>query len=246
MRVLFFLSFLLVPVVGCGDGSAKPGDQDMAVHVVDAAVDFATSPGDLGMCSNTDPGGDGQSCGAGCPAGTTAVNQPSGGCTCLYKCDPATPTQCSCNRRCISLTRPDAGVVGGACFLGSGPAQKCGSNGAGCAQALFCAGPTDTTSYCLYECQDQSGCPAQTQCAPVYNSMMVQVGLTCQFISGSAGLDPGATCDRITQNCKLGFICDGTCKPQCDGPGGTCTSGGTCTAVVDASKGNRISAYVCK
>ena len=74
---------------------------------------------------------------------------------------------------------------------------------------------------------------------------MQQIGLTCQFISGAAGKAGGATCDPKVDNCMLGFICDGTCRTQCDGPGAPCGSG-TCTPLTDALKGGRISAYICK
>ena len=253
MKLCAGLSLLVVLVAGCGD-SAAPGSSDLSVSVdAEVMLDLATVRRDGGTCNPVDPGGDGQDCGSGCPAGTVGVNQPGGGCKCFLKCDPATPTDCSCDRRCVTLTRPDAGVVGGACFPANGPAQKCGAdnNGmplfgkGGCGQDLFCAGPTATSSYCLYECDDSTTCPSQTQCAPVYNSSMQQIGLTCQFISGSAGKAGGAACDPKVDNCMLGFICDGMCRTQCDGPGAACTSG-TCTALTDPLKGGRISAYICK
>jgi len=246
MRTLVMLCALLS---ACGDNPA-PGGDDLS-----AAADLFM-PGNLDLgttCSPTDPMTDNQDCSAGtsvCPVGTIPVNLPAGGCRCLYKCDPGNQGGCPCSRRCVTLTAGDAGVIGGGCFVANGPAERCGADGTGtpfgtgaCAQSLHCAGRTNGPAYCLYPCNSQADCPAQTQCGQLTNSGGMPIGLACQYVYGAAGKNPGDPC-QPTDACQEGYLCDGTCKPQCNGPGGPC-AGGTCTALSDTGQ-NKVSAWICK
>ncbi|HEX9104186.1 MAG TPA: hypothetical protein VF997_18365, partial [Polyangia bacterium] len=141
MRTICLASALVagLAVVGCGDGAQHGGG------VADLAIPDMTAR-DLSIptaCSPTDPMSDGTPCAAGCPAGTIGVNL-DGACKCYLTCtvDP----ECSCDRFCDPVTRPDAGVVSGACLLGNAPGERCGVDGAGapifgnrfCAQLTMC------------------------------------------------------------------------------------------------------------
>jgi hypothetical protein len=97
--------------------------------------------------------------------------------------------------------------------------------------------------YCNYKCVSQADCPAQTTCQPVFVSGN-PAGNVCAYNSGPNGnKDLGQTC-TTSDVCKGGQLCDGTCLPQCDGPGAACATG-TCTSVDDTATG-KIVGYVCK
>src|SRR6476619_1213146 len=118
MRLLT-LSFLLI---ACGENTGKPEVQDLSVAMLpDLAINLdLTVPN---ACDPTDPMSDGKACPmTGCPAGQVGVGA-GAECKCWQVCDPATPQQCPCDRRCASLTRADMGVVGGACLLANGPGE---------------------------------------------------------------------------------------------------------------------------
>jgi hypothetical protein len=244
------LAWMVILCAGCGDGTGGT-DPDMS-----AAADLTvTGNSDLGnACSPTDPMTDQQDCTAStavCSTSTVPVILPGGACRCLYKCDPAAPTTCPCSRRCLTLTAGDAGVIGGGCYPANGPAERCGANMAGmpfgkgtCAQNLSCAGRSNGPAFCLYQCNSTADCPRQTQCAPITNGMGMMIGLACQYLYGAAGKAPGEAC-QPTDACQENHVCDGTCKPQCDGPGATCASG-TCTALTDQDKGNKVIAWICR
>jgi hypothetical protein len=195
------------------------------------------------MCNPTDPMNDGQPCGTGCPMGQTCVNSNSGP-VCRLDCDPNAQASCPCDRSCYGLTTPDGGVAGGACFPGNPAGERCNSNfGTGdCAQGRFCINSGGSmNAYCAYDCKMNTDCPAQMFCAMINNSMGQLVGTACAYTYNSMGKAAGAAC-AATDSCVTGYLCDGTCKPQCDGPGGTCAAG-TCTALTDGAK---TIGYVCK
>jgi hypothetical protein len=229
-------------VVGCDQDAGKPGVNDLSVAL---RHDLAVA-GDLSApsaCNPVDPMSDGQACGTGCAAGTFGVTV-SSGCHCFQKCDPLYPTTCPCDRRCATLVSGDAGVVGGACLKANGPGERCGQSGVsgdnalGCAQGLYCVNADDAAMfrYCVYDCATAS-CPIQTSCLTLVGG----AGKACAFDSVTGGLAPGATC-QPNDSCQTGYLCDGTCKPQCDRAGATCATG-TCTALSD---GARVVGYVCK
>ncbi len=125
-----------------------------------------------------------------------------------------------------------AGLDGGTTFYGTG----------GCAQNLLCGESAGSTrSYCLPDCTTQADCPPHANCVPFMSGMTV-VGMACAYDTGPGGIAVGMACGA-TDSCVNDTLCEsGTCKPQCEGPGGTCASG-TCTAVVEGSK---TLGYVCK
>ena len=238
----------LFAVAGCGNDDAQHGGgPDMAVPDM-TARDMVIPT----ACSPTDPMSDGTPCSAGCPAGTSGVNLPTGECKCLTNCtsDP----ECSCNRYCATLSKPDAGVVGQACVPGNSPGERCSRDAAGapyylaaCGQLTVCvnADAAKMFRYCNYKCTVQADCPAQTVCQALYDSMGNPIGNVCAYVSGPNGTkNLGDACAPATDVCKTGLLCDGTCLPQCDGPGATCATG-TCTLVNDAASG-KIIGYVCK
>jgi len=241
------MRWLVLLVAGCGQSSGKPDQKDLSVAMLpDLAMNTdMTTPSE---CNPVDPMTDGQACGNGCPAGQIGVGT-AADCKCWQVCDPSTPQQCPCDRRCAPLTRADMGVVGGACLLANGPGERCGQmggvglNAEGCAQNLLCVNADDALMfrYCVYECTGNLPCPAQTMCLQL-NGVATQA---CAYDSVSGGLMPGAAC-MANQACATGYLCDflgsGTCKPQCDRAGATCAAG-TCTALTD---GARTVGYVCK
>jgi hypothetical protein len=253
--------FVCTAASGCGGGDTSPtngvdGGPHYDLSIPNGLYDLsAIVPGaDLsGMpptsCSPTDPKSDGQSCAAAaCPAGEVGVAT-ANGCTCYLSCDPQQQTTCPCDRLCFGLSAPDAGIVGGACIVENGVAERCGLDMTGkpygngnCAQTLICAGAMAGTSYCMYECPNgQSDCPAQTTCVPI-NSGGMTVAQACADNNGPNGTKKLGDSCAATDICQTGLICDGTCKTRCDGPGAKCATG-TCTAVNDGAK---IIAYVCK
>src|SRR5579859_1747305 len=225
---------LLVIVMACSASSGTPAVQDMAVAVLpDLAVSFdLTVPT---ACAPTDPMSDGQPCGNSCPGGQIGVGA-GAACQCWQMCDPATPQQCACDRRCAPLTRGDMGVVGGACLVANGPGERCGQSGgtglnaAGCAQNLQCVNADNALMfrYCNYDCTHGEPCPAQTTCTQLTGVATK----ACIYNSAMGGKAAGAACVP-TDQCDQGLLCaGGTCKPQCDRPGATCATG-TCTAFTD-------------
>jgi hypothetical protein len=228
---------------------------DMAVAL--DGGDMATGGGgDMAglQCATTDPMGDGADCSGTftCAAGQICVSD-SSGFHCKYKCNDSTgnviPALCPCDRACLTLTNSDGGVVGAGCILGNTGGERCNTAfGTGaCAQQTFCAGPSGGSAYCLWDCTAGGNeCPAATTCSPIMNGGGMQIGLACTYNYGNAGIAGGATCASLNDTCMTGFICDGTkCQTQCDGPGGTCGIG-TCTAVSDPAKNNKVIGYVCK
>jgi hypothetical protein len=231
-------------LAACSQSSGAPDVKDLSVAVVH---DLAVNNADLtppSACNPVDPMSDGQACGAGCPSGTVGVGS-AADCKCWLACDPATPTQCPCDRRCAPLTRGDLGVVGGACLIANGPGERCGQMGVtgpsaeGCAQSLLCVNADDPGMfrYCVYDCTGNLACPAQTMCLQLTGVATE----ACVYNSVTGGLAAGTAC-MSSSACAVGLLCDGTCKPQCDRVGAACASG-TCTALSD---GNRTVGYVCK
>jgi hypothetical protein len=142
----------------------------------------------------------------------------------------------------VTLFNVDGGATGeGACVPGTGAGVHCAND---CSQGLTCASLDSGPKYCLYDCSASSDCPAQTSCIPIMNGSGTVIGMACDYGYGNAGKQPGAACSMQTDVCTTGYLCDGTCKPQCDGPGGTCTTG-VCTKLVDPNKSKTIG-YICK
>jgi hypothetical protein len=180
---------------------------------------------------------DGAACGTGCPTGQSCVNPG----TCYLDCDPANQGTCPCDRFCAGLTDADGGVVGGVCVPGNAAGERCDTTfgKGGCAQALMCLTYAGG-GYCGAYCASDADCPAQTFCADITSGGQ-PVGKACAYGNNAQGKAAGAAC-AATDVCVDGYLCDGTCKPQCDGPGGTCASG-TCTKLADGAK---TIGYVCK
>ncbi len=238
--------FVALGVVGCGnDAQNGGGAQDLSIPDM-TARDLAIPA----ACSPTDPMNDGTPCSAGCPGGTIGVNF-GGSCKCFTSC--TVDTQCSCNRLCDPVTFVDA-AAGAACLPGNAPGERCGSDATGapifgvsrfCGQLTTCvnADAAQMFRYCNYKCASQADCPAQTTCQAVYVNGN-PVGSVCAYNSGPNGnKDLGQTC-TASDVCKTGQLCDGTCVPQCDGPGGACATG-TCTRLDDTATG-KVIGYVCK
>jgi len=247
MRTFGLLTAMIasLALAGCGDDAQHGGGvQDMSVPDMSAR--------DLGIpvaCNPTDPMTDGSPCSAGCPSGTIGVNL-NGTCKCYTTC--TVDTECSCNRFCDKVDFADAGA-GHACLVGNEPGQRCGTDGANmpifqnafCGQLTTCinADAAQMFRYCSYKCNSQADCPAQTTCQPVYIGGN-PVGNACAYNSGPNGnKDLGQAC-ASSDVCKTGQLCDGTCLPQCDGPGAACATG-TCSVVNDTASG-KVIGYVCK
>jgi hypothetical protein len=246
---LTWLPLAVFIVAGCGNNDAQHGggSEDLAVPHM-AMPDLLPPPA---VCNPNDPMTDGTPCSAGCSTGTIGVNL-GGSCKCYLKCQ--TNPECSCNRLCDPLTLNDAGV-GSACLPGNLPGQRCGRDSVTgnpfgnvfCSQLGACvgAGTAATAKYCIYKCTMNSQCPSQTSCQQYFDNMGVAIGIACAYDSGPNGnKDLGQTCTPPTDKCKSGQLCDGVCRPQCDGPGGTCASG-TCTRLDDTAV-NKVIGYVCK
>jgi hypothetical protein len=235
---------LFLLFMACGTNSGAPAVNDMAMSVLpDLAVslDF-TVPS---MCAATDPMSDGQACGNACPAGTIAVGS-AADCKCWQVCDPETPVQCPCDRRCAPLTRGDMGVVGGACIVANGPGERCGESGGtglnaeGCAQSMLCVNADDAGMfrYCNLDCTNGEACPAQTTCTQLTGVP----AKACIYDTAPNGVAAGGACGA-GMPCAENLLCEsGTCKPQCDRAGATCAAG-TCTALTG---GAQTVGYVCK
>ena len=251
MRITCIIAALCAAfaVAGCGSDDAQHGGgPDMAVPDMTARDMLIPT-----ACSPTDPMSDGSPCSAGCPAGTSGVNLPTGECKCLTNC--TADAECSCNRYCAKLSRPDAGLVGQACVPGNAPGERCGLDGSGmppyglksCGQLTVCvnADAAQDFLYCNYKCETQADCPAQTICQALFDKDNNPIGNVCAYTAGPNGTkDLGQACTPATDVCKTGQLCDGTCLPQCDGPGAACATG-TCTVVNDTATG-RVIGYVCK
>jgi hypothetical protein len=80
-------------------------------------------------------------------------------------------------------------------------------------------------------------CPIQSACLQL-NGVATKA---CVIDSVMGGLAAGAACGP-TDACVTGYLCDGTCKPQCDRAGAACPSG-SCTALSD---GTGTVGYVCR
>lgn len=246
IRSLCAAAVVALAAAGCGHDAQHGGGPDLAVPDM-TAVDLLPPS----MCNPTDPMTDGSPCSAGCPAGTIGVNLPSGACECLATCmsDP----DCSCNRFCDNLTRPDAGVVGKACVPGNAPGVRCGADASGkpyyekfCRQGTSCvnADPARMFLYCSYTCRTQADCPAQTACQAELDGNGNAIGDVCAYVSGPSGnKDLGQPCGA-GDVCKTGQLCDGVCRAQCDGPGAACATG-SCSELDDAASG-KVIGYVCK
>lgn len=213
-----------------------------------ASSSTSSSSGSATQCNPVDPMNDMGACGSGCPAGQTCV----GAGVCLLTCDAADQGTCPCDRRCYELVGPDGGQVGAACFLGNSAGERCdqvpGPDGGlvnflngGCAQNLLCGRSAGSMKdYCLPTCTTQADCPAHTGCVTFTDSMNNPVGMACAYDTGPSGALEGSACTAAT-SCITDTLCDATCLPQCDGPGGTCATG-TCTAVLE---GTATLGYVC-
>jgi hypothetical protein len=241
----------LVTLAGCAQSSGAPGQFDLTVALppdLGLALDGAAPT----VCNPVDPLSDNTPCANGCGVGTVGVTQ-NGACSCLMTCDPAYPTECPCDRRCAALVRGDAGMVGGACLFANGPGERCGvpgsatNSGRGCAQGTYCVAidEADTLRYCSYDC-GSTPCPAQLLCLTLTDPATGQpAGRACVSSARPNGKTAGSPCAPTglpADACLTGLLCDGTCKPECDGPGAACASG-TCTRL---TFGTRIVGYVCK
>jgi hypothetical protein len=245
MRMTFVMLALLM-VSGCGDDDANHGGGP------DLAVPDMSMPDLLQQtsCNQTDTMGDGQPCSGGCPANTIAVNL-GGSCQCYATCTGN--AECACDRLCDPVSLPDAGVVAKACLPGNLPGERCGRDTGGqafghvfCGQLTTCvnADAAQMFRYCSYLCNTQADCPAQTQCQSLTDTMGNPIGNVCAFTSGPNGNKSAGQVCAAGDVCKSGLLCDGTCVPQCDGPGATCASG-TCTKLDDPASG-KVIGYVCK
>jgi hypothetical protein len=199
-------------------------------------------------CNPTDPKNDMMPCGTmGCPSGQTCINIPDAGATCFLECDPNNQGTCPCDRRCEGLIGPDGGPAGGGCFPANSVGERCNTTyGAGaCAQNLICFSSAGTMkAYCLPYCKTAADCPAHTGCVQIVEIVdggQVPIAKACAYDYGPTGKTIGSTCGAM-DSCISDSLCDGTCLPQCDGPGGTCATG-TCTAVME---GSTTIGYVCK
>jgi hypothetical protein len=163
--------------------------------------------------------------------------------------------QCACDRRCDALISSDGGTAGKACLPGNAPGTRCGKDaatgalfGSGICQQTFQCVAADQAKlfrYCLYECNGQADCPAQTTCRVLFDSSGNAIGNVCAIDSGDLGnKDLGQVCVVGVDTCKTGQLCDGVCRPQCDGPGATCARG-ACTLLLDTAK-QKVIGYVCK
>jgi hypothetical protein len=166
---------------------------------------------------------------------------------CYLTCDPNNQATCPCDRFCGALQGPDGGAAGGGCFPANGEGERCDIqfDKGGCAQNLICARSAGSTkAYCEPLCKTQADCPAHTNCVQIVDMNMKPVAMACAYDYGPTGKAIGSTCGA-TDACISDSLCDGTCLPQCNGPGDTttCTMGKTCTAVVE---GTRTIGYVCK
>jgi hypothetical protein len=185
----------------------------------------------------------------GCPAGQTCIDLGGdAGAQCFLSCDPNNQGTCPCDRACGQLTGPDGGPAGGGCFPENMVGERCNSTfgAGGCAQNLICFSSAGTTNqYCLPYCKANSDCPAHTGCVQIVEQLpdggQMPVAMACAYDYGPGGKAIGSTCGA-TDMCISASLCDGTCLPQCDGPGATCATG-TCTAVVE---GTSTIGYVCK
>jgi hypothetical protein len=250
MRTTWLCAALVagLAVIGCGSDDASHGG-GMDLSVPDMTMRDLIVPT---ACNPTDPMNDGSACSAGCPANTIGVNLPSGECKCLSTCN--SDPECSCNRFCDVLSKPDAGVVGKACVPGNTPGERCSTSAAGapyynrfCGQLTTCvnADAARMFRYCNYKCESQADCPAQTTCQPLLDSSGNAIGNVCAYVSGPNGnKDLGQACAPASDVCKAGQLCDGMCRPQCDGPGAACATG-TCTEADDPASG-KVIGYVCK
>jgi hypothetical protein len=248
MRVTW-LALALLALGGCGSDGANHGGGGPDLAVPDMAMPDLLTPT---ACSATDPMSDGTACSGGCPTGTVGVNLTSG-CKCFATC--TSNPECSCNRLCDTVTMPDAGVVGGACLPGNAPGQRCGRDptsgsdfgNAFCGQLTACvnADAAKLFRYCSYKCTTQSDCPAQTTCVPLMDAMGNPLGDVCSYNPGPNGNKSLGQACTPSDVCQSGLLCDGTCIPQCDGPGATCAAGGSCTRLDDPATG-KVVGYVCK
>jgi hypothetical protein len=247
---------------GCGDngtaGDGGGGNKDLSANTDGGGSNpdlHFTGDGGPNGCNPVDPMGDGQDCAtANCPSGEVGVNQPGGGCKCFYKCNTATPQDCSCNRFCATLTDSDGGAAGGACLPANGPGERCGASGGVpfgtgvCAQGLTCAGAAAGAAYCLYNCGGQGDCPKQTQCTQISNAGGMVIGMACVYISASANAKAnGAACNETSDHCMPGYICGlATCDQQCNSSTDTtsCTTG-SCKVLRDIVK-SQVIAYTCQ
>ncbi len=236
-------SWLLAAWCALGCGASKHGPNDGGSPNDAAGIVDLAAPADLTIptaCNPVDDHSDGQTCSTtvACPTGTIAVAL-GGACRCWQRC--TINFECACDRVCDALTTGDGGAAGGACLPGNGAGTRCGQDsstgalfGNGlCAQGLTCIDADSTHRYCAYVCTSAADCPAQTTCDSLSDGTSA-----CGLAAGTA--TAGATC--TTNNCVDGQLCDGTCKPQCDGPGAICASG-SCTALSD---GEQVIGYVCK
>lgn len=260
MRTSTLLVLSAVLALGCDNGtSGTDGGADQGVHM-DGALgqDLAVPGGDGGAptaCNPNDPNDDGSDCSTSftCPTGQSCVQVSGSTYQCFHACDPGKDTECACDRRCVTLTSGDAGVVGGACLKGNGAGERCGVDTSGmpfghgaCAQNLTCAGSSGGAAYCLYDCKGQTDCPFETTCAPITNQSGMTVGNACILDSTPGGIAAGMSCSPTSNACVTDYLCGGTtCDRLCDGPGGMCASG-TCTALTDPNKNNEVVAYLCK
>jgi hypothetical protein len=144
--------------------------------------------------------------------------------------------------RCVS------GAMAGDGTCENGAGERCGQtdatgpNAAGCADGLACAPASvlsDTLAYCIYDCAHQN-CPSQTMCEKYGGSS--SYCFYDSLLDNGTFAQAGERCTPGQLDCGPGLLCDGTCKPQCDRAGASCTNG-ACTAI---GSGNQIVGYVCK
>jgi hypothetical protein len=244
MRAIPWLLAALL-ATGCGSGGKSDAGvgRDLGGALVDLGpVDLAYDMTIPTACNPVDDHSDGQACGSGSSCAANMVPVEVGGvCRCYGRC--TLDVECACDRRCDALTSSDGGAAGGACLPGNGAGTRCGQDattgalfGNGlCAQGLACVDSDSTHRYCAYGCSVATDCPAQTTCDALTNGSSA-----CGLLPGPAAL--GAMCAPNGTDCATGLLCDTTCRAQCDGPSGSCTTG-TCTLLAD---GTKVIGYVCK
>jgi hypothetical protein len=253
------LSILTLFAAGCGD-SNNGGDAGMDLSGAVDMGDMASNADLAGSVCNPTPVSDGTDCHTNfvCPADQVCVHEGGSTFSCRAKCTPGVASTCGCDRSCLELKDADGGVIGAGCLLANAAGERCGNgfNHDTCADQLICAGSQGPDggvgpSYCNYDCSaDSTVCPAQTQCTQIVDNVTQQViGSACVYVvNTTSGKNLGEACGP-TDQCKPGLLCDlgaasPTCQTQCDGPGGTCTSG-TCSEVKDTAK-NKTIGFVCK
>jgi hypothetical protein len=251
-------------LAGCKDNTMMnnpPPDMSMMMMQNKDMTMMMMNMGDMSMPAamcQPDPMMDGMQCiNNGCPQGLIAVGDQNGTCHCWYTCTPDVPNSCPCGRNCNKLfMMTDAGNVPsptGACLHANGAGERCGEDAnkmpfhyGNCQDGTLCVNEDQAGMYafCMYKCTNKPGdCPAETTC------LGLQMGGSVCAIQSSdqTNLKLGDAC-TAQDVCPVNSLCDGTCKPGCNGPWDktTCMNNTTCTAISDPKTNDKIAGYVCK